>query len=515
MPIIDETKPIRVLVADDAPALRAAIAELIDGESDLELAGSAANAVDAIALAELTCPDVALIDMKMPGGGALAARGITACSPETRVLALSAHDEGTIVVEMLRAGAIGYLVKSGPVEEIVDAIRRASRGQASMSAELTAGVIEELTSDESARAAAGRALRDSEATLRALLDFAPAAAVNLDASGEIVLVNRQAEALFGYPREQLLGRNVAMLLPERFRDGRLAEGPFLPDHPELAGLRKDGSEFAMDVSLSSTATVHGQVTTAFVRDVGEQRAEQREGRRSRERLVQLEQDIVARRELLAHLVDAGEAERRRMANDIHDDSIQAITAAGMRLQILRRSLADSDQLALLDDLEQTIQLSIARLRRLLFELLPPVLDHDGLSAALRMYLDETADGGDADYRLDDTLATQPPLEARLILYRIAQEALTNTRKHARARDVTVRIDERDDGYGVRVTDDGVGFDSRDMRSACGHLGLAGMRERAELAGGWLRIESATGAGTTVECWVPAGRPAGGLVVDAA
>jgi signal transduction histidine kinase len=174
----------------------------------------------------------------------------------------------------------------------------------------------------------------------------------------------------------------------------------------------------------------------------------------------------------------------------------------MRLQILRRSLDDPEQLQLLEELEQTIQLSISRLRHLLFELHPPALDTEGLSAALELYLAETQSEGTTKHRLEDHLTAQPPVQARTILYRIVQELLANIRTHAQAENATVVLDERDSGYRVRVTDDGIGFAPEELKPVAGHLGLSAMKERASLAGGWLRIESAPGKGTTVEVWIP-------------
>lgn len=635
MPDNRETNTLRVLIADDAPAVRTAITALLIAEPGLELAGAAVNAGEAIALAELTGPDVALLDVKMPGGGVAAACGIREVSPETRVLALSAYDDAAVAAEMLAAGAVGYIIKGQPINEIVEAIKRAGRGQSSLSAELVKGVFDELARSERGHRETERTLRESEKTLLALLESAPDALVNLDASGAIVFANRRAEALFGYARDELLGSAAEMLLPARFCDTlhgdedaprdaaepraidatfelaglrsdgsefpleiaiatietpagpllsaafrdmsataqRIAESTrrtsrdrvaalleWAPDaiviakpdgrielvnqqtesifgyargelvgadvetlvparlrerHAELRGgyarnpctrpmggdlelmaRRKDASEFPVDISLASVETDDGPVVMAFIRDITE-----------RKRRTQLEQEVATRRELLSHLVAAGEAERRRIASDIHDDSIQAITAAGMRVQMLRRTLGNAREAAVLDELESTIQLSITRLRHLLFELLPPVLDDDGLSSALRTYLDQIANDSDTIFWLDDKLGAQPPPEARLILYRIAQEALTNIRKHSGAATVAVRLIELDGGFCVRVIDDGIGFDSNGLAAALGHLGLAGMRERATLAGGWLRIESRPGAGTSVECWIPGGTAA--------
>ena len=136
---------ITVLIAEDEPAVRAALSDLIDIEDELELVGAAADAQEAIDMAREHRPDVALVDVKMPaGGGTRAAREIRALSPATRVVALSAYEDRTTVLDMLRAGAAGYLVKGTSAGEIVEAIRRSVRGQASLSTEVTADVIHEL-----------------------------------------------------------------------------------------------------------------------------------------------------------------------------------------------------------------------------------------------------------------------------------------------------------------------------------------------------------------------------------
>ena len=209
--------------------------------------------------------------------------------------------------------------------------------------------------------------------------------------------------------------------------------------------------------------------------------------------------------------NAGEEERGRIAEGIHDDSIQAITAAGMRLQILRRSLHDPEQLQLLGELEKTIQLSISRLRHLLFELRPPELDTEGLSAALELYLDETQSDG----------ATQLPARGQLERAAAAGDAndslphrpgAPGERPQARAgreRDRRCSTSAtRATQYGCPTTASGLIPRSS---SRCRVIsGLTAMQERAALAGGWLRIDSAPGKGTTVEVWIPSqARPGDG------
>jgi EAL domain-containing protein (putative c-di-GMP-specific phosphodiesterase class I)/CheY-like chemotaxis protein len=138
---------VRVLVADDEPDLRDALSYLLAQEPSLALVGSAADADEAVILAKREQPDVALVDVSMPaGGGPRAAREIVRASPRTRVIALSAFEDRATVLEMLRAGAVGYLVKGMAGEEIVDSIHRVANGRASVSADVVDGIVLELSS---------------------------------------------------------------------------------------------------------------------------------------------------------------------------------------------------------------------------------------------------------------------------------------------------------------------------------------------------------------------------------
>jgi signal transduction histidine kinase len=210
-----------------------------------------------------------------------------------------------------------------------------------------------------------------------------------------------------------------------------------------------------------------------------------------------------RRVLLARLVAAQEDERRRIAYDIHDDPVQVMVAAVLRLQMLRDKLPQgTEEAAMLSATEAGVHLALDRLRRMLFELHPSSLETGGLGDAISDYLDRTATDAGWTWHVDRALASEPELGLRTLLYRIAQEALVNVAKHANASSVTVEVKESERGFRLAIRDDGTGFDPEGSSVAADHLGLNAMRERAELAGGWLRIDSAPGEGTVVECWVP-------------
>ena len=121
---------------------------------------------------------------------------------------------------------------------------------------------------------------------------------------------------------------------------------------------------------------------------------------------------------------------------------------------------------------------------------------------MQAYLRHVGDESAFDGAVESRLSAEPPPEVAAIMFRIAQEAITNARKHARATRVDVALDERDDGVVIRIVDDGRGFERSAHEAQPGHLGMSAMAERAELAGGWCRVDSAPGHGTVVESWVP-------------
>jgi PAS domain S-box-containing protein len=220
----------------------------------------------------------------------------------------------------------------------------------------------------------------------------------------------------------------------------------------------------------------------------------------RSSLEEVRRMVAQRRELAQLLETAQEEERRRIAADIHDDPIQVMSAVDMRLQLLlaRPDRFDAHELG---ELAEELRSAIDRLRNLLFELRPVALDLEGLTPAIAMYLEHSAKESGWSWEVINELDDEPPPDARVSFYRIAQEGVANARKHANATHLDVRLTSLEGGLLLRIEDDGDGFDPSE-KAAPGHLGLATVTERAELAGGWCRVLSAPGEGTVLECWMP-------------
>jgi len=324
-------------------------------------------------------------------------------------------------------------------------------------------------------------------------------------SGQISQANAQAGSLFGYGCEQLAGQPARRLFPGQ----PLGLRPARPGAAgrrvcELVGQRADASQFPAEVQVIAVATDDGPAAVLSIRDITE--------RQRAAFVLELGLDVLhaadrEREALLGHLIRAQEDERARIAAGIHDDTIQVLSAASLLVQQLRLRLREPAQLQVLARLERTLAMSIARLRQLIFDLRPAAASNGNIAATLRAYLDDMHADTGITCHLDDTRTTQATGTANMIIYRTAREALTNVRKHAKATTVTVTLLDLAHGLLARITDDGVGYSPADVEDRSGHLGLILMRERVQTAGGWCRIESAPGAGTTVEFWVPLALPA--------
>ena len=210
-----------------------------------------------------------------------------------------------------------------------------------------------------------------------------------------------------------------------------------------------------------------------------------------------------RQRLLARLVQAQEDERGRIAADVHDDSVQALAAVELRLGLLRRQLADIEPKLLLsiERAHQSVAEATARLRHLLFDLESPALRCD-LATALSEAAEFVFEDVDVRWAFVGDRSVDLPEAARVTAYRVAKEALVNVRKHAGARHVEIDVRRVAGAVLVTVSDDGGGVDPESLQDRPGHLGLAGMRDRAAIADGRLEVGARPEGGTRVRLVLP-------------
>ena len=265
-------------------------------------------------------------------------------------------------------------------------------------------------------------------------------------------------------------------------------------------VHKDGTIIHCQLSNSVVRDDRGKAvaTVGVLRDETERIETLQQLRTSAE---QLREADAERLRLSRRLVAAHEEERRSIAAAIHDDSIQAVAALAIRVSTLRRKATDEAMRGSLGEVEQSVSEAVSRLRRLMFELHPTTLDRGGLATTVEAYLGQFTGEDEPTYALDNKLRSEPEQSARLALYRIIQEAITNARKHGHARNILVLLDQTEEEYVARIHDDGRGFPVAEIESPAGHLGLSTMREQAEMAGGSISIDS-NRAGTTVEARIP-------------
>jgi signal transduction histidine kinase len=214
---------------------------------------------------------------------------------------------------------------------------------------------------------------------------------------------------------------------------------------------------------------------------------------------------VERRRLLRKLNQAQEEERKLLANALHDDTVQILTAAMLRLDMLGQRQSDPKVEADLRALSEQLVDAIKRCRHLLFVLRPPALDRDGLKAAVDELVQRAITESDIRASLEYDCEGEPEEHVNTVVFRVLDEAIRNAQKHSKAATLEIEISDLMHGIDVICRDDGEGFDLGSVDQARpGHLGLSSMRERVEIVGGTWELKSAPGQGTEVHFWMPLG-----------
>ena len=324
-----------------------------------------------------------------------------------------------------------------------------------------------------------------------------------DLEGNIISANAACSDVTGYGQEEMIGMQMQRLFPrEALSWARevmktLLERRELKQPYEQRIIKKNGSlaEIMITSSLlgeeKSTAFLH------IARDISAERKLQRS--------LRLYSEQIGR---------AHEEERKRIARELHDDTIQTLVVLSRQLDsvISRQHRAKATAGVSLEEVREEIDESLIRIRRFIQYLRPPILEYLGLVPALRELVDQIQ--REAGIRISMETARESyslNAEQQLLVYRIVQEALRNVQKHSCADRCTVRIEKEESLIQIVVEDYGIGFPARDASDLVfsGKLGLMGMQERAHLLGGTLDIRSSQGRGTTVVLTLPEQEPGPG------
>ena len=337
-------------------------------------------------------------------------------------------------------------------------------------------------------------LRESEARYRFLVQSSPDLVWVTDADGRLNYVSDRAKPVVGWDTSELIGRTLPELAVPLELDDWIARFDWLRQYPGVPHRNKfrirtpEDSERLIEITGIGMLNAEGEFIGAHgtVRDIGE--------------LERLEGDL---RRQSAEL--AASEERAHLARELHDSVTQSLFSMTLQSRSIELLMArDPSQvpgkLVELRDLQRD---ALAEMRALIFELRPGHLKEQGLAAALRTHASGLSARIGLPIVVDADLGDgRPSLDVEEALYRVGQEALHNVVKHAGARQVRVEVDRLGDGVRVRVADDGRGFDPQTVPD--GHLGLAGMRARAERLGGRFSVVSGIGRGTVVEAVIPEG-----------
>jgi two-component system sensor histidine kinase UhpB len=323
---------------------------------------------------------------------------------------------------------------------------------------------------------------------------------------EFLAVNDAAVRLYGYSREEFLRMSAADMRHPQERDafwGFLQREAGTVNRAVFRHVTKTGGQLHID-GVGHLVSWRGRpARLVVINDITERlRAQDTLERLNRE----LEQSHERLRALSRRLLEVQEAERGRLARDLHDDIGQALTALKIQIESLARPGGEATLRLRLDACVETTQLTLERVRQLSLSLRPPQLDDLGLAAALRSHLDRQAGvaGLASHFEAAEAPAEVAP-ETETACFRVAQEAINNVVRHARARNLWLRLFAAGGRLALSVRDDGAGFDLESVRrhaAAGASLGLVGMEERIALAGGSFELRSAPGQGTVLVATFP-------------
>lgn len=337
------------------------------------------------------------------------------------------------------------------------------------------------------------ALAESEQRFRRLVDNAGDAFFLHDQQGKILDVSQRACDSLGYTRQDLLLMNIADFDvdygPRNLEDYSKRPAAEYPVTFEAVHRRKDGTTFPVEIRLAPLDIGSQRLMLGLARDITDRK--------------RAEQSLHAEQRLLRDMLDLHEQERKLVAYEIHDGLAQQLTAAIYKFQSVHQLHERDPEAAeeLCDDAISLLRKAMAETRRLISGLRPPVLDEAGVVAAIDYLIAEQSRQGGPEIEFihpTDINRFAAPLESAV--FRIVQESLTNACRYSQSKKVHVELAQADGHVRIDVQDWGVGFDLANVKGD--HVGLRGIRERAQLLGGTIVVHTAPQQGTHITVELP-------------
>lgn len=345
----------------------------------------------------------------------------------------------------------------------------------------------------------------SEERYHNLIEHANDAIISTNKEGIIISFNKKAEEMFGYSRDEIVGKSITLLSPssDREREKKALEGlkktktlDIIGKTLEGKGLGKDGQEIPVESSVYALE-VHGEhIITSILRDITERK-------QAEERIIEYQNQL---RSLASQLTLTEERERRRIATDLHDRIGQALAISKIKLGALRESASSIGLDKDIDEIRELIDQTIQDTRSLIFDLCPPFLYELGFEKALEWLVEEIHKQHGVTTLFENDGKPKPlDDDVSILLFRTVNELLINIVKHAQAQKTKVSVQRDRNNLQINVEDDGIGFDVSKIKyhmDKMGGFGLFRIRERLNYLGGQLMVESEPNHGTKVSLVVP-------------